>query len=195
MLNRREFLTATAATIGSSVADTNACLPSVASNDWLTRVRKSRAALFLDVNSYSRSLAHFDRATAYLEGETERRGDATVIIGLHGPGIAHGLSTHLWVDWNLPAQLDVALAEAEKLEGQLREWLSEMRRRYSTQFELLVCQRTLGRWAAARNSSNVSSEMTKAVGQLVSGVKLAPAMVTASAHAQHSGAAYVVSTA
>jgi len=174
--------------------ETNTSLPDAFSYQWLERVRRSKAALFLDVNSYSKSLAHFDRATAYLEGEANRRNGALVVIGMHGSGLAHGLSSQLWSDWNLPAQLDVSLAEAEKVEEHLRAWLSEMASSYPGGVEVLACQRTLRRWAFAQNSSTPGAVLANASARLIPRVRLVPAMVTASAYAQHAGSAYVVST-
>lgn len=195
LMNRRRFLAATAASLGSSVAGAGSSHPHISapSEDWLDRVQHSKAALFLDVTSFSQTLTHFDRATAYLEGEAGRRSGAVVVVGLHGAGLAHGLSNRLWADWNISNQLGVVLADAQKAEGQFRGWLLEMAGNFPGSFMVLACQRTLRRWATAQNPSSPATEVAKAREQVIPGVSLVPAMITASAHAQHAGSAYVVS--
>jgi hypothetical protein len=189
-MNRRNFLAATAATLGSKVlrADTSSL-----SEDWLEAVRNSQAPLFLDAGSFSRSFAHFDRATAYLDGENGREIRAVVIIGLHGAGLAHGLSAQIWEEWDLASQLEVAIPNGRQNENRLRVWVSEMARRYPGQVKVLACQRTLSRWALRHNPSEPFSDIVQANTVLIPSVNLVSAMVTAAARAQHLGAAYSVS--
>jgi hypothetical protein len=88
---------ATGAAMGNTVAKVEATssLSKATSEELCTHIRKSEAALFLDVNSFSRTPTHPDRAFAYLEGEAERYNGNVVVIGLHGSGLAHRLNTSL----------------------------------------------------------------------------------------------------
>jgi len=197
-MNRRIFLAASAATLGSKVVRADTSVTQIGDNpseDWLEAVRNSRAPLFLDAGSFSRSFAHFDRAAAYLDGEETEGNRALVLVGLHGAGLAHGLSGQIWAEWDLPSQLNVPVSEGEQNEKNLRAWLEVMAHRYPGRVKVLACQRTLSRWALRSDPSANPAQIVQTKSVLIPSVILVSAMVTAAARAQHLGAAYSVSSA
>jgi len=198
MLNRRIFLAATAANLGSRVVQADPRLlraDDSPADDWLEAVRSSRAALFLDAASFSRSFAHFDRAAAYLDGEEAEGRRAVALIGLHGEGLAHGLSPQIWAEWDLPSHLGVVAAEGAQNENRLRAWLEEMAHRRPGRVKVLACQRTLIRWILQNEPTSHPTQIIQAKNVLIPSVTLVSAMVNAAARAQFSGAAYAVSNA
>jgi hypothetical protein len=163
-----------------------------AAADWLEVIRQG-SSVFLDAGSYSDGFAHFDRAMAYLDVSANGRQQPSVVIGLHGSGIAHALQPSVWEDWRLAATLQKAPEESRHNADTVSAWLRSAGTRYPRRTVILACDRTLARWTERARDAGSQLTLDDVKEALIPGIIRTTALVAAAAAAQHAGAAYFVS--
>lgn len=190
---RRRFLSLSCALAAGVSADATHGVPwETDAPQWLGVVT-NRAALLLEANSYSAGHAHFDRALAFLETAASRERTPSVVVGLHGSGIAHALGPAVWDSWRLTDELRLPADEAQRNAAAMSQWLRDVATRLAGRVVTLVCDRTVERWAERARSAGSPMTLEQVRRELLPGIVRTPAMVTAAAAAQHRGAAYFVS--
>jgi intracellular sulfur oxidation DsrE/DsrF family protein len=166
--------------------------------DWLARLRRSPAPLFLDVASFRADAGHLTRALDYLDITRASSTGVHVVLGVHAEAIAYLLGDRVWDEWDLRARFNMRNSSpgtGNPFDHAMRNGttLNALRDR---QVLLLACRNTIAHWATARQAAvgGIADDHARLMLEnLVPGAIVVPSMVSAAADAQRRGVPYVFS--
>ena len=171
---------------------------------WLAALAGKKHKAFLDVMHFFPDGTPFRRGRNVLgvlhESYGAAEGEIGVVLGMHGPGLAHGVSQAVWDDLGLLEWLAPRLSAADSaaLKAGAGTYasagaaaVSELRARGA---RFLACRETISRWSqrvATQKGEPAATIAERIVRGLHEGVEPVPAMTVAAVQAQSRGAAYV----